>query len=304
VDYTDLDRLIDRLQRATDLDHPQKGYWKELWALVGEIRAGFREVQYPTIQDKSEAQNRLHELIAQAKSRGEREKREREERQRGWEQKRARSQQALGRVQSRVAGARPIGELERMVGTLVLAPLLALESLLRSVLGLEELDEIHEDLKKCSAALRDAWQTFTDAKEQLLPADKQVAYQQLSDAQARLNGAWDAWRAAKNRAHDERRRAREEQQRQWEARQSDRRDRIRANIQKLEGKLEKAEDALERRKHHLSKLEDDYENARSDGFRDRCSRWIDEERDRIRDIEDSIDRIRGWLQEEHDKLRR
>lgn len=50
------------------------------------------------------------------------------------------------------------------------------------------------------------------------------------------------------------------------------------------------------------RLRDDYSSARSDGFRDRCGQWIDEEEDRIRDIESSIDRIGGWLQEERGKL--
>jgi hypothetical protein len=303
VDYRDLDRLLGDLQRSVETDRPQRGYWKELWSLVGEIRTGLRETRYPTAEDRTEARQRLDRLVSEAKTRSDREKQDRETREKAWEEKKETSQRALGRVQSKVAGATPVGELERMVGTLVLGPLLALESMLRSVLGLEQLDEVYEDLKSCSATLKQAWQIFNDSKADLLPGDKADAYRQLNEAQERLNAAWDAWRAAKGRAHDERRRQHEERQRAWDERQRDRNLRIQANIEKLEGKIEKAEDALERRRAHLSKLEDDYSSAWNDGFKDRCQQWINEEQDRIRDIEASIDRLREWLREERTKLR-
>jgi len=296
VEYTDLNDMIEGLRSAVEDDTSQRGYWANLWSLVGNIKARFREVRYPTNAQKQDAWKRLEGLIRQARDRSERERRDRDKKQKAWEEKVARSDQARGRLSSKVAASTPVNELERMIATVVLAPLILLENILRDVLGLEQLDEVHEDLKKCSAALRQAWQFFNETKGVLLPAAKHSAYEELSKAQNRLNAAWDRWKDAKNRAHEERRRA-------WQARQADRRRRIEANIDKLEAKLDKAEGALSRSRAHLSTLESDYESAWSDSFKERCQDWINEEETRMRDIEASIDKMRGWLDEERDKLR-
>ncbi len=288
--------MIGALRATVENDTPQKGYWKGLWSLVGEIKAGFKGVRYPTLDEKQAAWQRLDELIQQARERSEHEKEERDKRQKAWEEKVERSERARGRLESKLGGTRPIADLERMIAAAVLAPLMLLENLLRAVLGLEQLDEIHEDLKSCSAAMREAWTFFNENKSDMLPADKHSAYEQLNKAQDRLNEAWARWKEAKNRFHEER-------QRQWQERQDNRRGRIEANIEKLEGKLDKAENALEKAKAHLAKLESDYDSAWNDKFKERCQEWIDEEESRIRDIEESIDRMRGWLEEQRNKLR-
>jgi len=296
VDYSELDRMIDALQAAVQNDSPQKGYWKGLWSLVGEIKGGFKGVRYPTLDERQAAWTRLNELIDQARVRSEHEKEEREKRQQAWEEKVQRSERARERLESKLGGTRPITDLERMIAATVLLPLTMLENVLRAVLGLEQLDEVHEDLKSCSAAMKEAWAFFTENKDVMLPADKHAAYEALNRAQDRLNDAWARWKDAKNRYHEERRRL-------WQERQEDRRTRIETNIEKLEGKLDKAENALERARAHLAKLENDYDSAWSEGFKERCQEWIDEETNRIRDIEESIDRLRGWIDEERAKLR-
>lgn len=262
MDYRGIDALIDSLQATVDLEAPQKGYWRGLWALVGEIKTGFNQVRYPTREEKQAAWERLNDLIERAKERGEREKEQREKRQKEWEGKVRRSEQTRSRLESQLGGTRPVTELERMIAAVVLAPLLLLEAALRSVLGLEQLDEILEDLKRCSSAMKEAWSFFSAHKGDMLPADKHAAYEQLNNAQERLNDAWTRYKEAKDRYHDERRR-------EWQQRQANRRERIEANIEKLEAKLDKAEQALEHRRSHLSKLNSDYDAAWSEKFKER-----------------------------------
>src|SRR5437899_2896207 len=137
--------MIEALRVTVENDSPQKGYWKGLWSLVGEIKSSFKGVRYPTLDDKQAAWQRLDELIQQARDRSEREKQEREKRQKQWEEKIERSERARGGLESKLGGTRPITDLERMIAAAVLAPLILLENLLRAVLGLEQLDEIHED---------------------------------------------------------------------------------------------------------------------------------------------------------------
>jgi hypothetical protein len=295
MDYTELDQLIAELRHQVEIEAPQTGYWKGLWSLVGQIKSKFGAARYPTADEKQAAWRRLEQLVAQARERSERDRQERERRQRAWYERVARSGQARGELSAKISAATPLTDLERMIATVVLAPLLVLETALNGILGLPELDEVHADLSKCSHALKEGWQFFSDAKGVLLPADKQAAYEQLRKAQERLNNAWARWQEAKNRAHEERRRA-------WEARQEDRRERIEANIAKLNANLEKAEAACERSRAHLGKLTNDYAEAWSDSFRERCREWIDTEEARLADIQASMAQMRGWLEEERRKL--
>ena len=302
--YEELDKLLDSLAEAVANENPQRGYWRELWGLVSRIRSGIKETRYPTAEEKHGAIERLNELVDAAERRSDEAKRRRAERQREWAQRTARSHQARRNIEKKVAGTRPTTDLERMIASVILAPLNLLEAALRSVLGLEQLDEIHEDLKACSANMKKAWGLFSESKRELLPGDKNELYRQLKDAQERLNSAWDRWKSAKNEAYEERRRA-------WEARQREREEkhrsfvaRVEANIEKLEAKIAKAEDALERQRSHLSELQNKYREAWNDEFRDRCGEWIEEAEERIQSIENSINQWKEWLEQEHDKLRR
>ena len=296
MDYSDLDQMITRLSAVIESDNPEKGYWKGLWSLVGEIRGGFKGTRYPSINEKNEAWKRLEKLIANAEARSTKEKEERERRQREWEQKVAKSEAARDKLASKLGATRPLSALEEMIGTLILAPILLFESMLRDLLGLEQLDRMHEDLKSCSAAMKDAWRFFNESKDAFLPADKHSAYEQLTKAQDRLNRAWDAWKEANGRAHEDRKRQRDQKQHEW-------RQRVSANIAKLEANIDKAEGALEHQRRHLDKLQGDYDSAWNEGFRDRCRDWMGQARDKISDIEASLDKMRGWVEDERTKLR-
>lgn len=311
MQYEDLDRLIDSLATEVASDDPRKGYWRELWGLVSNIRAKMKETQYPTAEDKNNAIRRLTELVEAAKRRSEEVKRRseevkrrREERQRDWEKRATQSDRARHDIESKVASTRPTTDLERTIASVIIAPLMMLEAALRAALGLEQLDIIHNDLKVCSSNMKDAWSLFNESKRDLLPGDKSELYKQLSEAQERLNLAWDQWKRTKNEAYEERRRA-------WETRQLEREEkhrnfvaRVEANIEKLEAKISKAQDTLERQRYHLSDLYDKQRDAWNDDFREKCSDWIGEAEEKIRSIENSIEQWREWLEQEHDKLRR
>ena len=304
MDYHDLDRMISDLHQTVHDQNPHAGYWKELWSLVREIGSNMGGVHYPYPQDKEVARRRLDELIAAAKVKGEEERRKQEERQRAWERKQSTSKDAASRIRSRADGAAMPGALQQMMSNLVLAPLNLLESSLNSAMHLEQFDEWLFNLKSASSALKEAWGEFNRNKQDMLPADKNSAYQSLMTAQERLNAAWDQWKQQKQRAWEEGQRAWEARQREREAKRADFVRRVEANIDKLEHNIGKARDALFRQQSHLAKLENDLYSAHSETFRDRCSGWIDEVRDKIRDIEDTISKQEDWLREERFKLTR
>ena len=306
MNYQELETMIDHLRVHVHETDPHKGYWSELWTLARQISAGFKGVHYETREAREAAWKRFQELCAEAKQKGDANRREMEVRQKEWEQRKTRSEQTRSSIEGTAAGARPLSGLERSIGEIVLLPLTMIELVLGKLLGLRaktEFEEVRNELHHCGEKLQEAWRAFTDHKRELLPADKAHCYQTLTRAQERLNEAWTRLKQAQDRFYVGQKAAHEQRQREWDEKQRDFRERVRANIEKLEGNLQKAADALARQESHLEKLENDHSNARSDSYRERVSGWIEEAKAKIADIRASIERIKGWLNDERDKLR-
>lgn len=299
MDYRDLDSLIAQLEAMIDESDPRKGYWKELWSIAGRVGAGFKGTRYETKQAKDAAWQRFQKLCEKAKKRSEENRREMEERKREWEKKQERSEQVRSRIEGKAYGSRPMSDLERSIADLILLPITVAERMIGLLLGIREksqLEEIREELKGCNEKLRAAWEIFNQNKDSLLPADKAKCYENLQKAREKLDQAWARLKEAGNQYYQAKHAA-------WQEKQQNFRERVHANIDKLEDKLDKARSALGRQEAHLEKLRGDYSNAWNDGFKDRCSAWIDEAETRIRDITASIERMEGWLDEERNKLR-
>lgn len=303
MDYQELNDLITRLRALVEESDPQKGYWKELWAFVREISDGFRAARFPSRAERDEAWAKFHALREQANQRSATERARIEERKKQWETRQQRSSEARSKIIIKTAHTRPSTEIERAIAAPILLPIQLIDAALRKILGLEELDAVKEELQFCSQHMREAWQLFTEMKGEMLPADKAHIYKVLSDAQARLDAAWARWKDDSNRLFTLKKEAWERRKQEREEKHHQFVERVTANIEKLEGKLESAKSALERHEARLEKLRDDYNNAWSDGFRERCSGWIEECEEKIADIQASIEKMETWLGEERAKLR-
>lgn len=313
MDYADLDKLIEDLHAAVSDSDPQKGYWKHFWNLVREVGEGFKGVRYPTRDNRESAWNRFQDLIGKARARSEEARKKVADSQGEWERRENRSRQARDIVQSKAAGSHPSTPGERAFAELILAPVTMIQRVVENILGADDLDgleEIRRELIGCNERLQQAWTRFNEYKRDLLPGDKIEAYRSLQTAREKLDEGWRRWREAKASARHQRHQEWERRERNREARHTERDarhrafvDRVGGNIAKLKDKLAKARAALEKQEAHLDDLRDQYASAWSDGFRDRCSGWMDEAEDRISSIKEHIERLEGWLREERDKLR-
>lgn len=301
--YEDLSSLLARLREMVDEDSPQKGYWKEVWSLIKAISAGFKTTRFATKQEREEAWNRFQELVEEAKARGEADRARIAEQEKNWDKRKRKSDEARSEILIKTHYTRPSTGIEQAIAAPILLPIQMVDAILRKILGLEDLDARKEELLSCNKAMREAWELFSEHKAELLPADKAHIYKTLSDAQARLDAAWAEYKDEGNRLWRMKQEAWERRQKEREEKHQQFVERVNANIQKLEGNLEKAKEALERHESRLEKLREDYENAWNDSFKDRCSGWIDECEEKVRDIQSSIERLEGWLDEERSKLR-
>jgi hypothetical protein len=278
MDHVELDNLIEDLRGIVEESEPQKGYWRNLWALVREIGAGFKGIRYPTREDREVAWSQYQELIAQAKQRSEDEK--------------ERSRITLESIQSMADSSRPASDDGGFdLFAIFLLPLTIAVAAVEAIFGATELDElnpIREELKKCNSQLQEAWRLFNERKHEMLPGDRQKAWESLQEAKQKIDEGWDQWKEKNTEI-------RERKNREW-------RERIEANIEKLEGQLDKARAALERQQSHLEDLNEKYSEARGDGYRSRVSQWIDECEEKIESIKESIDRLEQWLSDARDKL--
>lgn len=197
---------------------------------------------------------------------------------------------------------------EYALAEVILFPLSFIKRIIENLFNArpDQLEEIRAQLGEANERLQEAWRIFKESSRDMLPNDRQHAYESLQEARQQLDRAWAQWKGAKAVA-------REQKHREWLDRQARRQQhaerhrdfirRVEANIEKLEEKIERARNALDRQEAHLDNLREQYAEAWSEGFRDRCSGWIDEGEERLASIKESIEKLEGWLDEERTKLR-
>ena len=310
MDYRELNSMIGRLHGLVDKSDPKKGHWKDVWGLVRDVGAGFKHSSYPSSDEHNAAWDSFQRAVSRAKKSSNEAKREFERRQEEWERRQQRSQQATANVRKAADRAKP-GDLGKGVIDIALDIMYICRIFITAEVFYTELDmgnaktelaRSKNKLLKCSAALKDAWNKFTNLKKDMLPSDKHMTYEKLTEAGDALDKAWDRWKASSKKLH-------ESHQARFEKGQKERREkrekfvkRVSANITKLRGKLSNAENALARAEANLRKIKGQRAEAWSDSFRSKCDGWIFEETDRTRNIREHIDRIKGWIRDEEDKI--
>lgn len=155
-----------------------------------------------------------------------------------------------------------------------------------------------ETMKEKGQHLHEAGQLLSRYKHEMTGEHKQEVFERINRIREQHNIFWGRVREA----NEEKQKIWEQKQSEFEERKENAKESIRRNIEDNKERLRKAQNALEKAKNHRSELEDQISSAWSDGFRERAEGWLDEENDRIADIEESIDRIEGWIEEGRSRL--
>ena len=301
-DGAEIEALLDSLEALVNETEGGRGKWRDVWDEIRSIGQTFKESRFPTVQDRQSAWDRFQSIIANVKACQQRAKERFEDRVRE-------SNYHLEQILSYAERATPSsGSADVLLAICTGGLSVLIKEGISAILG--PFDDRKFELQKCSEAMKEGWAYLSQNKEQMFGKDKQKAFEALTTASETLNEAWNEWKSAKREAieqyHAEKRAA-------WEARQAKREawmakkeaweERMRENISKLEDRLDRLENALNRRQSNLSKLESMRDSAWSDSYRDRVEEWIDEENERISDIERKIDQIKEWISDMEAKLR-
>lgn len=170
-----------------------------------------------------------------------------------------------------------------------------------------EREKVQNPLKIKSQALQEVRKLINDSRDLLTREHKDELFAKWNEVKESLDDAWTEFKEE-----------REERNREWERKQRDflavleerlekkiafverqesRVDNQKAYLRKLEDRLENQRDYLQKKEDQLEKLEDDYSNAWSDSFREKCSDWIDETNDKIREVQANIDSLEEKIRE-------
>lgn len=301
-DGSDIEALLDSLENLIDEAERNNKKWKEVWSEIKNISQAFKGSQFPTPKDRQAAWNRFQSIIANVKASQERAREE-------FARRVSESESHLERIRALARKATPSSGLDDVFVAIFTGGLsIAISQTLEAILG--PFDERKSELIACNKAMKEGWESLSKNKGQMLGKDKQEAFETLTRASESLSAAWDEWKRAQRTASEQ---YHAERQAAWEARQARRREniarreaweeRMRENISNLEDRLDKLESALERRQRNLSKLEGMRDSAWSDNYRDRVDGWIDEENDRISNIEAAIRQVSEWISDTGAKIR-
>jgi len=289
---SEIQALLDALETLADAAEGKRTKWRDVWSEIKNIGQVFKESRFPTAQDRQAAWHRFQSIVERIKISQEQARHE-------FDEKVRESERHLEQIRSYVWKATPSSEYAETILSLVTGAFL-IKLTLDAFLG--PFDERKFELQRCSEALKEGWSYLSEHKGEMLGKDKKEAFDALSSASDSLGKEWDIWKEGRAQAVEH---YKNQKQEAWEARQGKREAweaRMRENISKLEGRLDQLESALEHRQNNLSKLKDMRDSARSEFYREQVDAWVEDEHDRIDEIEKKIDQIKAWISETETKL--
>lgn len=152
-----------------------------------------------------------------------------------------------------------------------------------SLFGLHSPDVV--GMKALGQVLREASQMLSKYKAEMYGEHKQECFQKIQEMR-KVHDAW--WESLKQ---------------QMSKKQADFQARVRANLERNHERHRKAAYALQSHRMRAEELRDRIASAWNEDWKDKAYVWLSELEDKIRDIEDSIERIEGWIREDEEKLR-
>lgn len=162
-------------------------------------------------------------------------------------------------------------------------------------------DKPENPLRIKSQSLKDIRKFINDNKDNITREDKLKIFSRLDAVQSDLNRAWNDYKEQKeSKKHDWERKQREFLSK-LESRLSNQisfknklegvQEKQQNYLDKLEKQLTNQQDYLKKQEDRLEDLEDKYNDAYSDSFRDKVSGWIDEAKEKISEIENNIEQL-------------
>lgn len=160
-----------------------------------------------------------------------------------------------------------------------------------------------ETMKERGKLLKEAGAYFKDNKYEMTKEHKAEIHERFIEVRESHDIFWDRVREY----NEERAKVKEEKQQAWEEKQEKSKaikERIENNLRNNKERLEKAEEFLETLESQKRDLEDKISSAYSDSYRERHEEWLSKKEDKIREVENEIEKYKDWIREDEEKLDR
>ncbi len=270
-----LNDLSSKIESAQSfIFNPSKSDWDNIFELCTQIAEHFKNVRYPTKAERDIAWQRFYNLRNSAFN--------------------LRNSQSYNRSKK---------YYDELMSQLSSADYHALEDfVVGHVLSLGLLKTTADDMKYKGKELGRIGGYFKSVKHEMTKEHKAQVHERMIEVRQNHDGFWGKWKSyneEKSKIYEQKQQALEEKQeksRQIKAR-------IESNLEGNKEKLYKAKDALDRFERKRDELRDKIYDSHSDNWKSKAESWLDEFNDKIRDIEEQIDRIEKWIEEDKDKLR-
>jgi hypothetical protein len=279
IGYQELDSkirdLTDTIDRAQSFfGNSSRHDWDHIFELCGEINEHFKNVRYPSKNERDIAWQRFFNLRNNAYSVRK-------------EQTFSRSKDFYNEIMGRLDNAdyNAIGDF--IVG---------------HIMSFGLLKETVEDMKSKGRALGNIGSYFKSVKHEMIGEHKANIHERMIEVRQHHDNFWGqhkSYREENARLYEERKRVKQEK----EEKSMKIKAQIEGNIETNIGKRDNAKDALERFERKRYDLESKIYESHSDNWKTKAEGWLDELNDKIRSIEDQIRRFESWIEEDRNKLR-
>lgn len=278
IESLQLDKLIEQLEEMVNtaarpiIGDTSKEQWDDIFELMPQIQDHFKTVRYPQKFDRDEAWvkfNNIRNNAFESKN----------------SQYKVKSKTHYNEIWSRLEDADYNWRID---------------SLAKVVLWGEFKVSI-ETMKERGKMLKEAGIYFKENKMEMTKEHKAEIHEKFIEVRESHDVFWDRvkeYREEQNKIYEDKKQAWEEKQ----LKSQEIKERMIANREKLKINLNKSEDFLSSLESQKSNLEDKISSAYSDNFREKHEGWLSEVEDKIREVEEQIEKFKTWIQEIDDKL--
>jgi len=142
-----------------------------------------------------------------------------------------------------------------------------------------------DEMKALNQVLRGASKMLSKYKSEMYGEHKQECFERIQEMRKVHDAWWESLKQQRSKRHED-----------FQAR-------VRANLERNYERHRKATGALESCRRHADELRDKIASAWNNDWKDKAYVWLSETEDKIRDIEQSVERIEKWIREDEEKLR-
>jgi len=278
IDYKELDSKINKLSIEIDSAQPilgvsSKGDWDKVFELCKEVNENFKKVHYPSKNERDVAWQKFFNLQNKAyKIRN--------------DHVYSRSEKHYDELMSRLKSV-DYSKFTDAVFEII-------------TFGLEKTTV--SEMKVNGKKLGEIGVYFKTIKHEMTREHKNAVHERMIEVRQNHDGFWERYKSYQS----EKSKLYEEKQRAWQDKQEKGQQikaRIESNLESNTHKLYKAKDALGRFERQKDELRNKIYDSHNQNWKSKAEGWLDELNDKIRNIEDQIERVEKWIEEDKEKLR-